>query len=461
MSRQGSAATVPTLPPSVLGWIEDVAGGQVSRGVRIPGGGTRQGWLIDVRRPDGAVEELFLRYSPVPAGSAFHPLRVEAEVVHALGAAGATVPSVHAVHPSEEAVLLQRITGETWFYQIKDPAEQLRVAQDFIRCLAYTHRLDPAALAVPSLGPVCTAREHALRRIEAVRRRATGPDGTIDPLIRISADWLERHVPDYEGPVVLVQGDTGPGNFMHRDGRITAVLDWELCHFGDPMDDIAWLSLRTVQDTFTHLPDRLVEYAELTGHAIDVDRVWYYRVFAETTMATLRIPEPGAAGNHEVYDVGNRIMYTQLHRRLWLQALNHVMRLGLDRPAPAVRPDPQPWHGLYDDLLELARSTVALIDDPLAVRWTKGTARALRYLRDVDSFGRVHSLHELAELETLLGTRSPTLSAARRSLDAAHRAGTVDDGAYLEHLWNRVMRDDELMREASGALHERDWPPLT
>ncbi len=31
------------------------------------------------------------------------------------------------------------------------------------------------------------------------------------PLLGLTVDWLERNVPDYEGPVVVVQGDTGPG----------------------------------------------------------------------------------------------------------------------------------------------------------------------------------------------------------------------------------------------------------
>ena len=40
------------------------------------------------------------------------------------------------------------------------------------------------------------------------------------------------------------QGDTGPGNFLYGDGRVKAILDFELAHWGDPMDDIAWLSWR-------------------------------------------------------------------------------------------------------------------------------------------------------------------------------------------------------------------------
>ena len=69
-----------------------------------------------------------------------------------------------------------------------------------------------------------------------------------------------------------MQGDTGPGNFMYQDGKVTAVVDWELAHLGDPMDDIAWLSLRTVQDTFTHFPDRLREYESLTAGQIAADQ---------------------------------------------------------------------------------------------------------------------------------------------------------------------------------------------
>src|SRR6185437_7181009 len=141
-------------------------------------------------------------------------------------------------------------------------------------------------LGIEGLGPVRTVRAHALERIEGIRQRGTAPDGSMDPLLRLSTDWLERNVPDYDGPTLLVQGDTGPGNFMYENGKVTAVVDWELAHYGDPMDDIAWLSLRTVQDTFTHFPDRLREYEELSGNAVDAQRVWYYRLFAETRLTS-------------------------------------------------------------------------------------------------------------------------------------------------------------------------------
>jgi len=86
-----------------------------------------------------------------------------------------------------------------------------------------------------------------------------------------------------------VQGDTGPGNFIYGDGSVLAVVDWELAHLGDPMDDIAWLSLRAVQEPFTHLPDRLAEYEQLTGNTIDETRVHHMDAANRTQVTTGKV----------------------------------------------------------------------------------------------------------------------------------------------------------------------------
>jgi hypothetical protein len=355
---------------------------------------------------------------------------------------------------------MERVAGDTWFSRIKDPGEQVQVAQDFIRSLAAQHRLDPAELGISALGAVKTAREHALERIAHIRWRGTSADGAIDPLLRVTLDWLEANVPDYDGPVVLVQGDTGPGNFLHRNGCVTAVLDWELCHFGDPMDDIAWLSLRTVQDTFTDLPDRLREYEELSGHRIAVDRVWYYRVFAEATMTTLNGPHEDSPGEAATRDIGNVMIYVQLHRRLWVEALNEAMKLGLPRPQLPAPAEPPEWHGWYDNVLASLRTIAPRVADPLAAQWTRGVARAVKYLQELDIAGRQYAELELTEIADLLGTPQDSVAAGRSALAAAVGAGKLSGAEYIRFAWNKVLRDDELMRTASGALHDRTWPPL-
>jgi aminoglycoside phosphotransferase (APT) family kinase protein len=460
------------LPEDVVSWIEEVTGERVVGADRIPAGATREGWYVDTAGSDaagGPPRRLFLRFSPVPMPdrSAFHHLATEAAVMQALGGTGMAVPTILGVHPEREAVLSQRVPGATWFYRIKDPEEQVRVASDFMRNLAIQHRLDPKELHIDELGPVKTPREHALERIEGIRWRGTAPDGSMDPLLRLSCDWLERNVPRYEGPTVLVQGDTGPGNFLYTAGRVTAVVDWELSHWGDPMDDVAWVSLRTVQDTFTHLPDRLAEYAALSGHAIDERRVWYYRLFAESTMATLYPntgPDSRRPGEEEddsvTRDIGNGIIYRQLHRRLWLESLAAVMELELDPPLLPEPDDVPEWHRNYALVLGSLRTIVPRIADPLASQWTKGVARMVKYLEDLDTSGRLFAELERDEIGALLGTRPLDLREGRADLADAARNGKVADEDYVTYLWHKVSRDDHLMRHASGALHNRSWPPV-
>src|SRR5205823_996834 len=77
----------------------------------------------------------------------------------------------------------ERVGGATWFYRIKDPDEQVQVAQDLVRNLALWHGLDPAILRIDALGPVKTVRQHALDRIEGIRWRGTAPDGSMDPVL--------------------------------------------------------------------------------------------------------------------------------------------------------------------------------------------------------------------------------------------------------------------------------------
>ena len=70
---------------------------------------------------------------------------------------------------------------------------------------------------------------------------------------------------DGDWPVVLVQGDTGPGNFMFDAGRLTAITDWELAHWGDLHDDLAWILVRDTLERFPELDARLADYERASG----------------------------------------------------------------------------------------------------------------------------------------------------------------------------------------------------
>jgi aminoglycoside phosphotransferase (APT) family kinase protein len=61
------------------------------------------------------------------------------------------------------------------------------------------------------------------------------------PIIRAAIRWLRRHPPPAAQKVGVVHGDFRTGNFLYdTDGDIRAILDWEMSHLGDPLEDLAW-----------------------------------------------------------------------------------------------------------------------------------------------------------------------------------------------------------------------------
>jgi aminoglycoside phosphotransferase (APT) family kinase protein len=467
-------STAVRLPEDLIAWIEEVGGGRVTVADRRPGGARKEAWFVDLEKPDGTVLSSFLRYDRSDPARTKDPwtLHREATVYLALQDGPVPVPRVLGVHPVHQAMLSERVSGENWFSRIADPAEQEATAKDFMVRLAALHALDAAALSLPAFPAVDTVADAVRAELDEWDAVLDARGGTPDPALTFALGWLRRNVPAYDGAPVLVQGDTGPGNFMYAAGHVTAVVDWELAHRGDPMDDIAWLSLRATQEPFTDLPARLREYETLSGNAIDTARVNYYRVMAETKLQVMshRAPRdddgggegtPEGGGEGGGGDVGNGFIYGLLHRRLWLEALTAATGLEL---GPVAEPDqsaPRDHTWMYDAVLGQLRDVIVpRTSDPLAQAREKGIARLIKYLARVDTYGASCDEHELDDLENLLGRRPDSISSGRAAAAEAVSTGRVRDEDYLLLLWRRVARETELARPAMGVLADRHWPDL-
>jgi aminoglycoside phosphotransferase (APT) family kinase protein len=467
-------STAVSLPDDLVSWVEEVGGGALVEADRKPGGARKEAWFVDLRRADGTVSQCFLRYDRSDPARTKDPwtLHREATVYLALQATDVPVPPVLGVHPVHQAMLSERVEGETWFSRITDVAEKEATAQDFMTKLAALHALDATSLDLPAFPAVTTVHEAVEAELDEWERILADRGGTPDPALTFSLSWLRRNIPAYSGRPVLVQGDTGPGNFLYSDGRVTAVVDWELAHLGDPMDDIAWLSLRSTQEPFTDLPTRLREYEALSGNHIDEARVHYYQVMAESKLQVMShrpardgdgvgegvgSPEQEGGGG----DVGNGFIYGLLHRRLWFEALGEALGLSAEQAEPrAARPaSDHDW--MYDAVLRQLRDVIVpRTEDPLAVARGKGIARLIKYLAQVDLYGGAYRDQELDDLTLLLGSRPGSIEEGRRDAAAAVAAGSVSDEVYLRVLWRRVARDTELARPAMGVLADRHWPDL-
>lgn len=463
------AGAAVLLPDELVAWVEDVAGGRLVRADRRPGGARKEAWYVDIEAPGGVRKELFLRYDRSPEAGPADPWTVhrESTVYRALQGTGVPVPTLLGVHPVHQAMLSLRLPGSTWFSRIADPDERDRTARDFMAHLAALHRLDPAALDLPAFPAVRTAPEAVEAELDEWERILAARGGDPDPALLFAIDWLRRNIPDYDGPLVLVQGDTGPGNFLYEAGRVVAIVDWELAHLGDPKDDIAWLALRCTQEPFPDFPARLAEYQAGSGHLLDESRIRYYQIVAETKLQVMQ-HRPGGMRERFAWveggegDIGNGLIYGVLHRRLWLEALAAV--LGLDLTPAEIPPEREPadhdW--FYDALLDQLRDVVLpRITDPLAQTRSKGFARLIKYLARVNAHGPFYDACELDDLAALLRTAPASLAQGRADLVEAVRAGTVDDRRYIAYLWRRAARMNELARPAMGVLADRHWPPLS
>ncbi|TDB87784.1 phosphotransferase family protein [Actinomadura sp. 7K534] len=444
------------LSEALVGWMADAVQGKIVSFERRPGGGRREAWFVDAETADGTRLELFLRYDRGKAPESFG-LHDEARFFLALQDTPVPVPRIHAVHPTEQAILAERVPGQTWFSLLRDEEQRVRIAREFMGILAELHAVDPRKIspAAPDADLRDLVRAE-IGRWEALYRAAAAP---ADPLIEMGLAWVRANVPDVPGPVVIVQGDTGPGNFLYEDGRVTAVLDWELAHLGDPHDDLAWVTLRAVQEAFTHIPDRLADYAAASGRPVDLDRVRYYRVLAG--LRILILAHQGAAKPDPMGEVGNGLVYTTLHRRLFTEALADVTGTALDRPAPLV-PVPGENERLYDAALtQIKEIIVPRSEDPFVVLRSKGLARILKYLREHERLADAKRREELDDLESVLGTRPDDAPTGRAHLAEALRAGTVPVDAALPALHRWVLRETQVCLPAMGRLADQHYAPLT
>jgi aminoglycoside phosphotransferase (APT) family kinase protein len=114
-------------------------------------------------------------------------------------------------------------------------ARNARLASDFIDALVALHAVDWSRTELATLWGVVAPADVARAQVLAWWRHA-GFDADPDrapPQMAYARRWLWRHAPPAP-QTVIVHGDYRVGNFLQRNGRITAILDWELVHPGDP-----------------------------------------------------------------------------------------------------------------------------------------------------------------------------------------------------------------------------------
>ena len=188
------------------------------------------------------------------------------------------------------------------------------VAESTVDTMVALHAQDVDAIGLAGLRRPGSFVERQLRRWHRQVHASAVPDLSV---VDAAHEALAAAVP--AGREAVVHGDFRPGNLLYdRDGRVQAVLDWELASIGDPMVDLGWLLATWTEDgdpvppatdgptTAGGFPGRaalLERYAAATG--IDPAGIDYYVAFARWRAACI------AAGVHTRYAAG--VMGEQQH----------------------------------------------------------------------------------------------------------------------------------------------------
>jgi aminoglycoside phosphotransferase (APT) family kinase protein len=198
---------------------------------RLSGGANMESWSFD-RAGQGYV----LRRAPSAAfmeGRAFGHY-VEALLVRTAYAAGVLAPEVVGELIDADQLgtgyVMRRVEAEVNPARIlAAPAPSL--IHDIARELARIHSITPTNdIAIPHMDTGAALADLKTRFI------AYGGDR---PVIALALRWCEDNLPSPADPV-LVHGDFRMGNVMADANGLAAVLDWELAHWGDAHEDLAY-----------------------------------------------------------------------------------------------------------------------------------------------------------------------------------------------------------------------------
>jgi aminoglycoside phosphotransferase (APT) family kinase protein len=201
------------------------------------------------------------------------------------GCGGVPVPEVRYVLAPEDALgegfLMQQIAGETLPSKIlRDPTlatVRSRLASQLGSIAAAIHSVELSRL--PQL-PLLDAQ----RQVQHLHTQYQAQE-TPRPVFELAFRWLREHLPPAV-TAVLVHGDYRHGNLIVGAQGVHAVLDWELAHFGDPAEDLAWLcippwrfgELDQPVGGFGKREELLDAYERASGLAIDRARLEWWDV---------------------------------------------------------------------------------------------------------------------------------------------------------------------------------------
>lgn len=259
---------------------------------RLSGGASRDTWRFDAVETDGRRHPLILQRQRTLVVESWLETAVEAQLLGAARAAG--VPSAELVAWSAGAeelglpyLLVERIEGEALPQRILRDARfapaRAKLARQYGEALGRIQCIAPDD--VPGLAP-----QHPLDHFQQVQ----GALGEPSPALELGFRWLATHRPT-AGDRVVVHGDFRNGNgIVDPESGLRAVIDWELSHLGDPLEDLGWFCIRAWRFGAPHPVggfgsyDEIIEgYEATSGRTVERETLRWWQIMGSVRWAVI------------------------------------------------------------------------------------------------------------------------------------------------------------------------------
>jgi aminoglycoside phosphotransferase (APT) family kinase protein len=430
--------------PNLTTWIEKHVGGEVVQIERL--GRWRPVWRAEIR--EGSETKHLLIKGERTSNVLPYSLAYEAHMMQVLNANGISqVPYVYGVCENPVAFVMDFLEGERNTDLLRTTSATTSALSDerkaaslhYMDILAKIHGIEPGKFVASGATLPIGAREIALANAERYAVMVSEA-GIVEPSLTFAYSWMRRHVPMHRTRCSFVTGDCG--QFLNQGAAVTAVLDMEMAHLGDPLHDLACFRGRHPVEDLGDISVLYDRYAKTTGERIDVPTLAYHTVvfLAVGLCATMLIRAERASGGSWV----EAAMQVNFIGRRGMEALADVAGVELD----VVRLPDQPRVTPTEDLAleSLIREIDQLQTSPEFADWQRSIISDIpRFLLNQAHYGQWATEEDLKEIARIVGRKHDDIKQANQALhEFISHAGPEHDTALVRYFHRSFLRQCHL-----------------
>lgn len=277
--------------------IDGAAGLAVSNLFRIPGGASRETWSFDATwqaNGETTTGAFILRKDP-PASLVESEREVEYTFYHAFANTNVPVPRMRWLEQDESHLggaffIMERILGcdsNTRRIQEAEYAEaRPMLARQMYEILAGIHTFDWQSSGIAGLAKPPEPGDCWKRELEYWEDMINRQEINAQPIARAAIRWLRKNPPPPAQRVTVVHADYRVGNFLYTKDGIKGIVDWEMAHLGDPLEDLSWSFMELwrfgtpLMGGIITREDAIRTWEAASGMKVDLDALHWWDVFS-------------------------------------------------------------------------------------------------------------------------------------------------------------------------------------